>query len=280
MKVIHRVSISKSQDKKVLKKLAKLGIDPFAEGGRVFSNMRYFDISEDEPVWPQVSKIIEKSKILDIPRAEFKSEEILSSEWVRIYPNYFVGEDYSFPEPYLDDSWKKLSFDYKNECPKCGIGLHQKAPIHLKGEPNMKNNDFMGIFWTYDIFARNEVFEVLLKKGITGFEPYPAIHYERKEPLTTIKQLKVTSELVPGIIDDNLTRGSHSCGHIKYLGLTRGMYKFSRNIFKDMPDFVKTSEWFGSGHLAIQSILASLKFVRLYYEKNWKGLSFAPIQLV
>jgi len=280
MKVIHRVSISKRQDKKVLKKLAKLGIEPFVEGGRIFSNMRYFDIPEDESVWPQVNKIIEKSKILDIPRAEFRSEEILSSEWVRIYPSYFIGEDYSFPEPHLDDSWKKLSFDYKNQCPQCGVGLRQKAPIHLKGEPELKNNDFMGIFWTYDIFARNEIFEVLLKKCVTGFESYPAIYYEKNEPLKTIKQLKVTCELVPGIIDDNLTRESYSCGHVKYHVPTRDMCKFSRNIFEDMPDFVRTSEWFGSGHLAIQSILASSKFVRLYYEKNWQGLSFAPIQMI
>ena len=280
MKIIHRLSLSNKQDKQLLKKLTKLGLEPFETGGKLFPNMCYFDISEDEPVWPQVSQIIEKNKILNIPRVEFTIEEVLSAKWVRIHPVYFVGEDYSFPEPHLDDTWKRLSFDYKNECSQCGAGLHQKAPIHLKDEPEMEENHFMGIFWTYDIFSLNEVLEVLLEKGITGFEPYPAIHYKKKVPLTTIKQLKITGELAQGLINANVKSEIYPCGHVKYIGLCRGMYKFSQDIFKNIPDLAKTYEWFGSGHMAVRSILASAKFVKVYIENDWKGLSLEPIELV
>ncbi len=196
--------------------------------------------------------------------------------------------------PDLDGSYKEISFNPEKECPKCGIGKEQIAPIHLKREPKLHRNDFMGIFWTYDIFARNEIFDVLSKNNITGFEAYPVIHHKKNVPLTTVKQLKITGELASGIVDDNLTRAdveritadntiaheNYPCGHIKYLGLGRGMYKFSRRIFKDVPDLVKTSEWFGSGHSAFQLVLASAKFVQLYMQNNWKGLSLYPIQLI
>ena len=149
--------------------------------------------------------------------------------------------------PDLTWEWKERSYTPEKECKYCGMGLYQKAPIHLKGEPKLGRNHFMGIFWTYDIFARNKVFDVMSQNGITGFEAYPAIHYKKKVPLTTIKQMKVSKELTAGVIDDNLTHADvegitsdniithkpYPCGHIKYVGLGRGMYKFSSKIFKN-----------------------------------------------
>ena len=254
--------------------------------------MRFFDISEDDPVWPKVSEIIKKNKIPTVAHTEFTESEILSAEWVCIVPGYF--EDDGFPMPHLDGSWRNISFNAGKECPNCGIGIDQTAPIHLKSEPNLKDNDFISIFWTYNIFARNEVFDVLSQNGITGFEAYPVIHYKKEVPLTTVKQLKISKVLAPGVIADNLIRADvegitsdntitnedYPCGHIKYLGLSRGMYKFSRDIFKDMPDLVKTHEWFGGGHEAIQLVLTSAKFVKVYMENNWKGLNLSPITLV
>jgi len=64
------------------------------------------------------------------------------------------------------------------------------------------------------------------------------------------------------------------------MGLGRGMYKFSCEIFRDASDLVKTHEWFGSGHEAVQLILASARFVRVYFDNNWKGLNLSPIELV
>lgn len=277
MKVIHRVSLSNKQDKKALKKLTKLGIKPWTIGGNLFSNMRYFDITEDDPVWPQVSEIIEKNKIPNIPRAEFTREEILSAEWVWLNPIYFDEELY--PMPHLDDSWKKVSFDYENECPECGIRLLQKAPIRLKGEPNLKNNDFMSIFWVYAIFARPEVLDAMMKNDIKGFEIFPAINHSSNIPLETVKQMKVTNELSPGVIADNLQYEDRGCRHMKYYGISHVMMKYRRSAFANCPDLIRTSEWFGTGHEAFQLILASAKFVKLYMENNWKGLSLNPIEL-
>jgi len=277
MEIRNRVSFNIRGRAKVYDKLQKLGIQMKETGDRKIVSLIYFDINENDILWPEAEKIISSAGIGAImTETVFTKEEIMSAEWVRIYPHHFCG----YPMPDLHGEWRELSYYSERECKECGIELRQKAPIHLKSEPKLGRNHFMGIFWTYDIFARNEVFDVLSQNGITGFETYPAIHHKKKVPLETIKQLKILGELAPSVINDNLTRESYHCNHVKYLGLSRGMYRFSHNIFKDMPDLIKTHEWFGSGHEAIQLVLASSKFVKVYVENNWKGLRLEPIELL
>jgi hypothetical protein len=288
------VSLSTKHDSKVFKKLNRLGIEPCEIGdAKYFPNLRFYDISEDNTNWAQVREILKANSLSDIARAEFTKEEILSAEWVWLKHGYFDEDIY--PEPHEEHIlWQKASFDYENICPECGIGLHQKAPIRLKGEPNLKDNDFLSIFWVYAIFARPEVLDAMLNNDIKGFEIFPAINHSSSVPLETIKQMKVTNELPPGLIADNLKRADvermtadnifthkpYSCGHIKYYGTDQVMIKYKKNIFDNCPDFVMTSEWFGGGHEAVRLVLASSKFVRLYFDERWKGLSFSPIELV
>jgi len=278
MKIIHRATFSCKLDKKCFRKFTKLGIEPWTCGPAEFSSVRFFDISEDDPRWPKVSEIIKKNKIPTLARAEFTKEEILSAEWVWISPVYF--EDESFPEPHLDDSWKKMSFDYENECPDCGVGLRQKAPIRLKGEPNLKNNDFMSVFWAYPIFARPEVLNTLMENKIEGFEISPVINHSSNTALETVKQMRVIDELLPCIIPDNLQREHRRCTHIKYYGISHVMLTYPKANFINLPDLIRSGEWFGTGYAANQLILASAKFIKVYMENGWKGLSLAPIRLI
>lgn len=280
MKVVHRVSFNTKREPRVLRKLNKLGVKPWAIQGKlaVALNMRFFDISEDDPVWPEVSKIIKKNKIPTVPKVEFTREEILCAEWVLLNPLYF--EDDGYPEPHLDGTWRNVSFNAGKECPACGIGIEQTGPIHLKGEPKLGKNDFVSIFWTYSTFARFEVFEILQRKDINGFEPIPVVHHSLRTPLKTVKQLRITQVNKACIIDDNLVRDNTTCGHVKYNVLATGMMKFSRDAFSKVPDLMRTHEWFGSGHSAFQLVLASAKFVQIYLECKWRGLYLAPIELV
>jgi hypothetical protein len=295
MKIIHRVSFHPKHHPKAKKRFLQLGIELeelFMHGDPKYSLGCSFDISEDEPVWPQASETIKKYNIPTIPRVEFTKEEVLSAEWVSINPIYFDEDLY--PEPHEEhQSWQKASFDYENTCYECGIGLRQKAPIRLKREPNLKDNDFISIFWIYAIFARPEVLDIMMKNNITGFESFPAINHSSDMSLKTIKQMKIINELPPALIADNLKRADaermttnnsfthepYPCGHVKYYGTDSVVMKYKREIFANCPDLVRTSEWFGTGHAALQLVLASSKFVELYFDKGWKGLSLSPIEL-
>jgi len=277
MKIIHRVCISTTGNVGVRKKIEELGIHmkPSGYGRHILLN--YFDISEDDPRWAKVTQVLSSSAIRSTTtRTVFTEEEIASAEWVRIGPDFVLG----YPMPALDGSWRDTSFNAGEECSVCGIGRKQTAPIHLKGDPRLGKNDFMAINWTFDFFARLEVFGVLSERGVEGVEPAPAIHDGLLAPIETIKQLKVLEEHSPCIIDDNLVRDQKPCEHVKYNLLTRGKLKFSRDVFNNVPDLVRTHEWFGSGHMAFQLVLASAKFVTIYMERGWKGLLLYPVDLI
>jgi len=277
MQIIQRISFNPTHRAKIIKRFQKLGIKMTEVGDRKIAMLYCFDISEDDPLWPEVKEILLSSGIQPGPsRTVFTKKELTSAEWVLVQPHFLLG----YPMPDLDGTWRNISFNAGKECPECGIGIEQIAPIHLKREPKSRNNNFMGTFWTYDLFARPEVFDIMKQKEIKGFETIPAIHYRLLTHLKTIKQLKVNHEQRPCIIDDNLVRDNTACGHVKYNVLTRGMMKFSRDAFSKVPDLMRTHEWFGSGHSAFQLVLGSAKFAQIYLECKWRGLYLAPLELV
>lgn len=277
MNIIHRVSLSGKRDLKVLKKFKKLGIELKESAGHDGTVLLYyFDISEDNSVWPVVNKLIESHAIPDTVSTKFTDNEICSAKWVRIYSDCIQG----YPMPYEDGSWRDTSFDCNKWCQECGMGMEQKAPLHLTGELEKEENDFASIFWTYTIFARPEVLHIMSENDIKDFEVLPVINHSTNAPLDTLQQMKVTKKLAPSIIVDDLKQVKNKCEHIKYLGPIRSMLKYQNTAFTDSPDLIRTSEWFGSGHAANQLILASSKFVKLYIENNWKGLVLQPIELV
>jgi len=274
MKIIHRVTFNTKKHKKAKNMLLKCGIK-LKEVPEV--NICTFEVSEDDSLWPEVAEII-KTKDLNaiITRTEFTKKEILSADWVKVQPKCIKG----YPMPDDDWRWKEVSFDLEKICPTCGMGRKQIAPIRLKGEPKIGKSSFMSIFWIFELFALPEVIVAMRNAGITGFEELLPIHYKSLEEIKTVKQLRFTHELEGYIVDDNLKKTFPECGHNRYMGLSKGMYKYEKKVFKGMPDFVKSREWFGARLQATQLLLASSKFVELYYKNKWKGLSFSPVELV
>ena len=63
MKIVHRISYNPSHRKKITKKLQKLGINLEKSGSKKVVLLHYFDICENDPVWPEVKEIFSASKI-------------------------------------------------------------------------------------------------------------------------------------------------------------------------------------------------------------------------
>lgn len=277
MKIIHRVGINLKIHSNAAKEFENEKMKMKIIGNEKIGFHGFFDISESDARWPKVKKILEcEGLFYTVTNAVFTKKEIKSAKWIYIGPDYMCG--YPMPDGYAE--YEDISFTGDKQCSSCGIGLEQKATIHLKGEPKMGKKSFMSIFWTYNIFATSAVFEIMAKNGITGYDPLPAIHQRKNTNLKTVMQLSVPRKLDMSIIDDNLVRDKNPCGHLKYNVLTRGMMRFPRQAFEDMPDFVQTCDWFGSGHSAFRLVLASAKFVKIYMENKWKGLSLSPVELV
>ena len=231
---------------------------------------------ENDTLWPEVKRKLEKQNIQFKSTATFSSQEILLAKWCTVFPGFVCG----YPMPDNDFGYKSVSFSTGTECAQCGIGLRQVSPIHLAPEPKLGDKDFMAINWTFDIFARPSVLDAFREQGIRGFERWPAIHHEKHNVIESVEQVYVPENQVIHVIGDNLNRDKNSCGHTKYEVPKTVKVKLRGEIATGPYDFARSEEWFGSGHAARQLVFASQRFVQLYYEQKWKGLSFWPTELM
>jgi len=230
----------------------------------------WFEIDEGDRKWESIRQIIFEERLSDSQRAEFTREEILAAEWVIVHAAHVA--EYPMPE----DDFDAITFDKPSECPACGVGIKQIAPYQMKREPRFGRNHFMLINWTFDIFARIDVFDCLKEEGIRGFEPVDVVWYKKDSILRTVKQLYI-GEKVPGCFDEkSLILNGGECGHKRYAYLKAGRPSLIKEKMRQSQDIFQSSEWFGDGHHARHFVLASKRFVGLYLEKGWRGLTFVP----
>ena len=276
MEVVHRISFNPKRHTDANRRLQDVGVVLQHVGSEAGPMLVWFEIDEADLKWAEVKEIVTAFNLPLLTDKRFSEAEIRSSEWVVARSDYIWG----YPMPDLDMGYKSVSFDPSSECPVCGTGRNQTASLYLKGEPPWRGRAFMGINWILGICARPDVIDCMREQGLSGFEAVPILKHKSGEPLHTVAQLRFPKVLPHGLIDDNVEMETPSCGHVKYLGAPRGLYRFSADAFSGCPDFAQTAEWFGSGHLAIKRTLASSGFVDLYMNNSWKGLRLEPIKLV
>lgn len=275
MEVVHRVSFNPRRKMDPSSQLREAGIALKQVGESAGPTLAVFEIRESDPMWPDVEAIIASSSIPFTTETRFTEQEIRSSKWVFVRPEFIWG----YPMPNMDMGYKQASFDPASECPICGAGMNQTAPLRLKGEPPLRGRAFVGIHWIYAVCARPDVVDCM-REGLTGFEESTILKHKDGSPLTTVSQLRFPHTLERGLIDTNLQRENPDCGHTKYLGASRDIYRFSAHSLDDCPDFVQTAQWFGSEHLAVRLLLASSAFANIYMDNAWKGLHLEPIELI
>lgn len=216
---------------------------------------------------------------------------------------YFISTgQFGYPQPENDFGYLNLTYDSTVGCPTCGVGKSQCKPFRFKSEPNAKNNQFLGLNWVFDqIFVRDVVKVEFERNGITGVGfSRPILHKSEKE-LETIYQTHVDTILPKALIGDNLTTetckyptdkkslkfvetiGSQLvkgpfCGKLKYNYPQGQKMVFDTKAFRNLPDFVRTHEWFGSGGSASQPILISEKVKNLIESNKWRGAFLQQVE--
>ena len=265
MEIVHRISFNPNRDRDPSSYFQRMGITLEKVGDQTGPALAWFEISETDSKWPEVERIATAFNLPFLTDKRFTEVEIRSSEWVEVSTDYIWG----YPMPDQDMGYKSVSFDPASACPVCGAGRRQTAPLRLKGEPPLRGRAFMGINWILDICARPDVIDCMRERRLSGFEAVPILKHKSDEPLRTVAQLRFTHELAYGLIDANLRKETASCGHVKYIGPSKELYRFSADALEGCPDFVQTAQWFGSGHLAVKLILASSAFANMYIDNSW-----------
>lgn len=264
MDVVHHLALWVGQDEQ--RELRQLGFDV----AREFVGI---DASESARNWPDVEAWMQRRRPSDLVSTRFTDGEIAAAPWLGLKAQLHQG----FPQPrdgefgYLD-----VTYDTRDHCSACGIGLRQKAPFQMKGDPNWGRRGILQMHWVYDeYFVRPAVWEAVFRSF--GVEARP-VTKPSGATLPGVVQL-VVGEVVPVVVDglgpargDELVCGV--CGRTKYGSVVRGPLPGPR--VEPRSHLAWSAEWFGSGASAWHEVLLSRELAAAIRDAGVRGATFVP----
>lgn len=227
-----------------------------------------FDIKEDDPRWPAISRLVRPLDMLDIVSTEFTRGELMASKCCAVSSGWHEG----YPQPEGDGSYLTKAYDIDNYCEACGIGLEQKAPFRMKGEPKWGNRSFLSLNWIYDeLFTTPEIWKSVFEP--IGVERLPVWRPVKDKPLDHCVQLVIKPEVELNIPDGHRLELCKSCGRVRYAYFERG--PCPGPIVSRLPPLFKSVQYFGSGHSSHKQVMVSAELYRELDARKLTGLSFA-----
>jgi hypothetical protein len=271
MKIIHRIGFHATDAQR--RDLEGLGVKVpsgilMPSGSRLVA----FDVAEDHPGWPGIRALLQRWDISEgAVRTEFTRKEIDAARWLQI-----SAWHHGYPQPNEDVfGYREATYDLTTYCGRCGIGMEQKAPFQVKGEPKWGKKGIMQLVWVYDeLFVSPDVWNNVFK--MHGVECRSVLNTKSVE-LKTVVQLVVEESVA--IVTDDLTAEQEACsecGRTKYLPISRGFFPpLAREASEAM---VKTKEYFGSGASAHKGLLISQGIARALSAHGVRGASLKPLR--
>ncbi len=260
MKVQHRFTLSVTRA--IQKELLSLGV-------KVQEGFATFLVDEEHPSWSELRKRLATWDAVDVVSTEFTPIELKRAKWLELVPDWHYG----FPQPNEDEfGYREATFDLSEYCNRCGLGMKQKAPFQMKGEPRWGKRSIFQLNWVFDeYFVTPEVWTSVFKPHKIESR---AVTNTKGAELQTVVQL-VTHEEV-GISTNRLvTEECPSCGRIKYLPVAAGY--FPTLTSEPSTALAKTKEYFGSGASAHKGVLVSREIARALAAENVLGASLRPV---
>ncbi len=231
-----------------------------------------FDVDEDHPNWEALATRFQKWNASDLLRTEFSKKELGAAEWLQLVSDWHHG----YPQP--DDGrfgYRNVTYDLTDWCEQCGVGMKQKAPFQMEGEPRWGKNDILQLNWVFDeYFVTPETWSSVFRPHGIGCRP---VTDTNGVELKTVVQVVIEEDV--GIVTGTLpSERCAKCGWLKYLPVTRG--PFPPLTGKPSHAMVRTREYFGSGGVAYKPVLISQEIARSLTAAKVRGASVKPVQSV
>lgn len=266
MQIVHRISINSTPS--IQRELAALRVFG-GEGDPTVSRLVTFEVKESDQAWPAVREWIIRRKALDVVSTTFSAEELSEAAWLELRADWHYG----YPQPdERNFGYLAATYDLSDFCGQCGIGLKQKAPFQMKGEPKWGRNNILQLNWVFDeYFVRPEIW-------VNVFEPQGI----RSRPVFNARDGTLRS-VVQLVIDDEVSMATNglsaercqTCGRVKYLPVTKGM--FPALMHKPSGAMVRTQEYFGSGASAYRAVVVSAAIASSLASAKVRGASLRPV---
>ena len=260
MEIIHRIALTANQRDQA--DLADLGFP-------VGSGFVGFDVAESDEAWPAVRRWVAMRHPSDFPRTTFSEAEIAAARWLLVMPDWHHG----YPQPHADRfGHRDVTYDLTEYCPRCGIGLRQKAPFQMTGEPRWGHRAILQLNWVFDeYFVTPGVWAEVFRPHGVASRP---VTNRRGTELATVVQLVIEEEV--SLAAARLPAETcGSCGRVKYLPVPRG--PLPPLAAEPAGQLVRTREHFGSGARAFRAVIASQELARAVRQAEVRGASFDPL---
>lgn len=263
MRIVHRIAMWSTPA--IRAELRSLGID--IEDGFVG-----FDVDESSPAWPIIQSRLAQWDAGDMVHTEFSSAELNRARWIVVWPTWHHG----YPQPNEDESgYLDATYDLADYCRICGIGLKQKAPFQMRGEPKWGRRSILQLNWVFDeYFVQPLLYEEVFKPR--GIDARPVLHARTLRELQTVVQL-----VIPMLTFDIDSEESHGeqcgvCRRWKFPYVVRGPFPPLRG--DPSSPVAKTREYFGSGAAADHEVIVSNDIYRELAKRKVKGVRFTVVQ--
>lgn len=187
------------------------------------------------------------------------------------------GHEHGYPMPDMDFGYRELTYDLRDYCSSCGIGLKQKDAFRLKNVPPAGKKQIFSLGWIYDeLFVErkiyNEIFEPL------GIKCREVLKYKKDTVFEDTVQLVLEETQEKLHLVDYPTESCSACGRTKYQPMPQGFYPMYKAIIA--PIF-KSYDYFGSGASATKKIFITKelreKLIALKIEKSAWYIPTKPI---
>ena len=238
------------------------------------------DLSEQNPHWLNVLKIIQKDDVSYTVETIFSKDELNSAEWLRVRSCW----KFDYPQP--EDSYESITYSLDSHCAECGSGLLQETPFRLKKEPKWGKRNFLMVNWIEDeLFLSSKAKSLLESKKIQNISFLPVLNKSGNQEFTDVHQLIIHNFLPYGFVDDlsciQQTYSCPRCNSIKYHPNGKGKFVFHKEIFSNASPIVKSSELFGWGGVAMRLIIVNQFVYQLLKQNHLEhSLVFEPIELI
>lgn len=269
MRIIHRISLT--ADSRDQREISRLGISvaPMAMPGVSSSPFVWFDIEESDSTWPAVRDWVARRRPSNVVRTLFSKNEISAARFLALAPDWHHG----YPQPRDgDNGYLEATYDLTDYCAACGMGLKQKAPFQMKGEPRWGRRGILQLNWVFDeYFVTPAVWTAV-------FEPHGigrrAVIDRSGRELQSVVQLVVAEEVgmvTTGLMSETCT----TCGRVKYLPISRGALPPLAN--EPLGHIVWSREYFGSGASTHHEVIVSQHVRSALEAAHVRGASFVPV---
>jgi len=238
-----------------------------------------FDILESNPHWENMKQLANMERRTSYSYTVFSKKELLDAKWLTIRSKW----EFAYPQPERKDGYREGVYA-PGYCWDCS-SVNQIGSFRIKKEPKWGRRNFAMLNWVGDeLFVNDRVKQVFQEEGITGIDYLPVLNKKGSEILPGVHQLVFTDVLEKGLVINEGIEETNTCSYCgveKYLPSQRNILTYRKEVFDNAPDFVKSSEVFGSGHYAAHELFISQRVYQVLTKHSLlQGLDLKPIALV